>query len=188
MSPCALRTYHLSRSSGTMRKGASRLHVDLLDAALVDEVVDVGAAPGRRQRGVHVRHRQSQRAGVHAVDVDAELRRVFLPVRAHARPAPDPWRPAPSSWLRAADQRFVAGAGAVLQIDVEAVGHAEFEHGRRRKREHHGVAQLREGRHRPPGDRLHAVLRAWPLLPVLQPHERDAGVLSATGEAKSPRR
>ncbi len=87
--------------------------------------------------------------------------------------------------MRAAISASWPGAGAVLQVQVESVGDAELEHGRRREREHHGVAQLGKRRHRTAGDRLHGVARAGSLLPVLEPHEGDAGILAAAGKREA---
>ena len=49
------------------------LHVDALDAATVDEVVDVCAAPGGRQGRVDVRLREPERPRLLGIDRDRGL-------------------------------------------------------------------------------------------------------------------
>ena len=76
-------------------------------------------------------------------------------------------------------------AGAVLQIHIEAVRHTELEHRRRREREHHRVTEFGESRRRAARDGLDRVLRARPFRPIAQPHECDAGVLTAARKRKT---
>ncbi|KAG1444109.1 hypothetical protein G6F57_017896 [Rhizopus arrhizus] len=59
------------------------LHEHALDAAAIDEVIDVRTAPRGGQGAVDLVDRQPQRGRLGRIDVDAELRRVFLAVRAH---------------------------------------------------------------------------------------------------------
>ena len=78
------------------------LHDHVLDAAAIDEVVDVAAAPGDRQRVVDVGHRQPERGGLLRIDVEAELRRILLRRWAARWPAACPCDAMPRNWLRAA--------------------------------------------------------------------------------------
>ena len=59
------------------------LHEYLFAAAFVDEVVDVGAPPGRVQGGVDVGQRNAQGAGLFAVDVKLILRHILEAVGTH---------------------------------------------------------------------------------------------------------
>ena len=84
------------------------LQIDPLDPAAVDEVVDVVAAPGGRQRGVDVGEVDAERAGLLLVDVDRELRLVFLAVRAHVRRAAWVLRGQAEQLVARCDQRVMA--------------------------------------------------------------------------------
>ena len=84
-----------------------------------------------------------------------------------------------------AHQPVVADTGPVLQHDVEAGGVAQLEDRRRRERDDRGVLVVGEARHDAAGDRLHVVLLARPLVPVLEREEGEAGVLAASAEAES---
>ena len=70
-----------------MRELGIALHVHALDAAAIDEVVDVGGRPAGLQRRVDVGDRDAERTRLLAIDVELELRRVFDAVRTHAREA-----------------------------------------------------------------------------------------------------
>jgi len=70
-----------------MRNGACRARCRPFHATAVDEVVDVLARPGRES--VELMSPSPARGGSPlVVDVDVELRRVFLAVRAHVRQQP----------------------------------------------------------------------------------------------------
>ena len=163
------------------------------DPATVDEVVYIAAAPGGGQGFVDIRHRYAERAGLGVVDVEEPVR-ACPPVRwAAPRPGACPARPCPGTGC-APPAGVVAETRAVLQLDGETTRGAEFDHRRRNEGEHHGLADLREGRHGTAGNRLDigAWRRAlipgrrflkpmpmfWPLPPKLKP---------ATGTARTYR-
>src|SRR6185503_21022543 len=122
-----------------------------LDAAAVDEVVDVAAAPGERQRLVDVVDGEVEGAGAGDVDVDAQLGSVLLAVGAHVLQ---------QLVLRGHAEQLVAGGGErvvalpaqILEVEVEATAAAELEHGRRGEGEDHGVLDLHQGAHGAAGD------------------------------------
>ncbi len=124
------------------------LDIDLLDPAVLDEVVDVGAAPGGGQHAVGVVHRNPHGAGPHVVDVELELRGIVLAVGPHRHQF---------GVLHGHAQKLVAGRHqlvvaqtvAVLQFHVEAVGEPEFDHRRRGEGEGHAVPELGKGPHGP---------------------------------------
>ena len=72
ISPWLLRTNHWSMSLGLGAIGRVALDVDALHPAAVDEVVDVAAAPGGRERAVDVAGVEAERGDALLVDVDLE--------------------------------------------------------------------------------------------------------------------
>src|SRR3546814_4732321 len=52
------------------------LHIDALDAAAIDEIVDVASAPRRRQRGVDVALVQPEHRELLLIDVDMDGRHI----------------------------------------------------------------------------------------------------------------
>ena len=160
------------------------LHVDALHAAAVDEVVDVTTAPGHRQRVVDFGHRHAQGRGLVVVHVQAELRRIFLAVRAHLRQQ-RALRGQAQQLVARCHQRLVALVLVVLEVQVEAARGAQLGHRRRRQREHHGVLDLAEGAHGAAHHRGDAGLVAGSFVPVLELHEHHAVVLAAAGEAET---
>ncbi len=186
ISPLALRTYQLSRSSGQHAVRRVGLHIDPLDAAAVDEVVDVAASP-RRSTGCVLMsaERQPERARLLLVDLDPALRRVLQAVRAHRRqrrvlrapcratgraPAIScSWPRPPRSWscmskpVALPSSRMAGGVNAKTMASVTC---DSAPIARRRC-----AATLRSG--------------AAALVPVLQVDEAQAGVLAAAGEAEA---
>src|SRR5690606_40134101 len=154
------------------------------DAVAVDEVVHVAAAPGEAQRAVDLGNRDTQRAGLLDVDVEAELRCVLLAVRTHAGQQRT-LRGSAQQLVARGDQRFVALSGVVLQIDVEAARRAELHHRWWRHREGHGVLDLHQRAHGTAGDGLDRGLRRGALVPVLQLDEGHAVVLAAARKAEA---
>ncbi|MNC50105.1 hypothetical protein D3C75_993260 [compost metagenome] len=57
------------------------LHIDLFHPTAIDKVINVGAAPGGRQRLVDVVNRNPQRLGLGLIDINLELRRVLQAIR-----------------------------------------------------------------------------------------------------------
>ncbi|OQV65235.1 hypothetical protein AK51_23215 [Serratia nematodiphila DZ0503SBS1] len=69
------------RQHAERRRG---LHVDFFHSAAVDEVVDVGRAPGGGEGIVDVVDRYAQRLSLALIDIDLQLRAVVQAVVAHA--------------------------------------------------------------------------------------------------------
>ena len=172
-------------SSGALAVGLVGLDVDALDPAAVDEVVDVGAAPGRRDGLVDLADIEAERARLVLVDVDVELRRVFEADRADADDALVLHRHAEQHVARL-DQLGVADVAGVDQLEVEAGRVAELERGGRDEGDDQRVAILRTA---PPVARSAMDLDVF-ALPVrsshgLSVHEGDAGILALAGEGEA---
>ena len=169
---------------GHHAEGCVGLEIDLFHTPLVDEVVDIGAAPGGSERGVDVREREPERAGLGAIDLDLELRLVLASV------GPDRGERGigvrhPEELPARRHQGLVAHAAAVLELGVPARAGTELDDGRRHEGEDLRIADLREGLHRPPGDRLDLQVRPFALVPVLHAHEPERHVLALSGEAEA---
>ncbi len=106
------------------------LEIDLLDPAVLDEVVDVGAAPGSGEDVVDIRQGDPQGAGPHIVDVELELGGVILAVGAH-RDQLGVFHGHAQQLVAGLHQLFMPQAATVLQLEVEAVGHTQLKHRRR---------------------------------------------------------
>ncbi len=78
----------------------------------------------------------------------------------------------------------MAQAAAVLQLEVEARGVAEFQDGGGRHGEDHGVPARGEGAHGPADDGVRLQLGAVPEVPVPELDEGHAVVLAAAGHAE----
>ena len=118
--------------------GGIRLGVDLFDPTGLDEVVDIGAAEGRRNGVVNGTDGNPQGAGLVPIHVDVVFGHIFHAV------GPD----SDQSWvLRRHAEKLVAGrheffvtqAATVLQLKIKPGGNAQFDHRRRREGEHHGA-------------------------------------------------
>ena len=110
--------------------GRVALHIDALDPVAVDEIVDEGAAPGRRQGGVDVGGRHAQRIGLFLIDVDMKLLGVVQaggPHRCQLGIA----RRQRQKLVAGLDQAGMAEIAAVFHFQIEAGGDAQFAHRRR---------------------------------------------------------
>src|SRR5690606_32743857 len=119
------------------------LYVDTLDAVAIQEVVDVGSAPGCGHRGVHIGERQAHRANSFIVDDDLVLRLIVHavgPYHGECRML----RSFIQELVPRLHQRVVSLPAAILQEEVEPRGVTELLNGRRRERNHHGVTVLRK--------------------------------------------
>ncbi len=156
----------------------------LLDPALVDEVVDVGAAPRAGEGVVDVGDRHAHRLCLMRVDFQLEFRRVFLPIRAY-RHQTLVLGQFGQQLITRLHQRGVTQIGAVLQHQIEAGGIAQLRHRRRCERKHLGIADTGKkcpglGRH--VGD---ALALTGALVPRPQLDEGKAHVLAATGKTET---
>src|SRR5215207_6297950 len=142
------------------------------DAASAAEVVGVRAAERDRQRGVDVRDGEPERPRFDPVDHHAKLRRVLLPLGPHADEHGALAGRAEQLVARRA-QLLERVAAAILEHEAEAARHAEPLDRRRVEREHHRFLDLHQRPERPVHQRHRGVLVSWPLVPRLEPHERD---------------
>src|SRR5689334_11489340 len=76
----------------------------------------------------------------------------------------------------------------VLQIKIETARIAQLRHRRRREGESDGVLDLHQGAEGAARYGLHAALRGFTFLPILQQHETDARILAAAAEAETTHR
>ena len=123
-------------------EGGIGLQVDPLGSPLVEEVVHVGDAPGRGQRLVHLGQRDAQRHGLLLVHVHVELGRVLQsrgPDLGEARVLAGQVE----ELVAGREQRVVAEASPVLELQLEAGGVAQL--GDRRRREDEDVRLLDPG-------------------------------------------
>ncbi len=153
----------------------------MLDAAAIDEVVDVKAPERRLQQRVDIGDRYPLGPGGGRVDIDVQLLRVVLAVIADAGQQRVVIGGGQQLLLRG-QQGVVPGAGRVLDFQVEARGVAEFTHRRRHGRNDLSVVDLGEGALRPvdDGEDLHIVGRAQ--LEVLHAADDHALVFALAGE------
>ncbi len=164
------------------------MRINALYPAALDEVVDVGAAKGRRDGVVNGGDGHPERAGFVPVHIHPVFRHVFQAVgadlgqdravggrRVHGRHAQE--------LVAGLHELFVAQAAAVQQLEVKPLGLAQFDHRRGREGKHHGVAELRKAHHRAPRHRRDLQLRAVAQIPVFEPHKRQPRVLPLAGEA-----
>ncbi len=163
------------------------LHDHLTHPTFIDEVVDVVRAERNRQRRVDAGHGDAERLGLLAVDIDLQLRRVFLAFRAHAHQHRALGRHAQHHVARF-HQLGVALAGAVLQAEVKARGVAQLGNRRRVEREDDRVLDERQRAEGTAHQRLRGLAVAGALLPVLQAYERDTAVLAAAEEGEARHR
>ena len=163
------------------------LHVDALDAAAVDEVVDVARRPRRstaccRYPSPTTPSAPALRQSMSRLNCGVSS----CPLGRTERDGVGFCAAMPSSWFARRQQLLVARAAACLEVEVEARGVAEFDDRGRREREDHGVADLREGADGAAGDAPVALIAApgrssqsfsltkampvfWPLPPKLKP-------------------
>ena len=159
--------------------GRVGLHIDLLDAAAIDEIVDEQSAPRGAERVVDVGERKPERGRLVLVDVDVQLR-ACRRGRWGARRAQKRVLCRHAEELVARlHQAVMAEIAAILHLDVEARGLAEFLHRRRHQREHLRVADFaRSSSSRAARWHRRVIARAGALVPGLQMHEGDAGILA----------
>ena len=89
----------------------------------------------------------------------------------------------PRSWLLGLHQGLLSETAPVQQLEVEPLGHAQLDDGRRREGKDHGVADTRKGHHGPSRNGLGLQVRPVAELPVLQLDEHHAVVLCPSGKA-----
>src|SRR5208337_4286339 len=106
------------------------LEIDLLHPAVLNEVVDVGAPPGSGEDVVDITQRDPDSTGPDVIDIKLELGRIVLAIGAHR---------GQFRVLHCHTEQLVARFHKllmpypypVLQLEVEAVGHPEFQDRRR---------------------------------------------------------
>ena len=166
-------------------RGGVGLDGDALQAAFVGEVVDVGGAEVGADGAGDGGDVHALRVGGIAVDVEAQLRRVFHAVRAHLGDLVRLLCCHAEQLVARGEQRFVAGVAAVFQHEVEAVGDAERGDGRRAQGDDGGVADAHEHADEAAAERFRTLVRLGTLFPVFQGDEGESHVLSLTAEAEA---
>ena len=81
-------------------------------------------------------------------------------------------------------QRVVTETGAILELQIEAAGDAEFRDRGRVDGEDCRTLDSREIGHRSSHQRLDLQILGFAHLPILEAREHDAGILGAAGEAE----
>ena len=108
------------------------LDVDLLEFALIHEVVDVARTDGGIERVVDHVVGHPERTGLVVVDIDLQHRGVGHTVMAHLLQT-GIGVGGREELPHHLHEVVVPSAGAVLQVEVKAVGHTEFRHRRQRE-------------------------------------------------------
>jgi len=169
---------------GLHPEGGVPLDIDFFGPVLVQEVIHVGAAPGRSQHVVHVPHAEAQGPGPGLIHIQLVLGAVIHAV--------GPYRHQilaltglHEELITGGDELFVTQASLVLQLEVEAGGIAQVHHRRGHKGENLGLPQLRKRRHGPVRYGFCLLDRCLALIPVLQHHKGNAAVLAATAETEA---
>ncbi len=155
------------------------LHVHTLDPAAIQEIIDVAATPGGRQRGIDVGLCQAQRAGLGVVDVQPQLGLVAQPVQSHGGQSVVFAGRAYHLLLRGL-QRYASGRAGVLQPQFETAGLPEAAHCRRRQHVDLGIEQFAEIGIGARDDRRCGVV-ALALVPGLECQEALPRILAGTG-------
>ena len=156
------------------------LHNHPLQTALIGEVVYIGRAQSRSQRGLNAGKADALRGSGLAVDVDFQLRRIFQAGRAHIFQNRALAHFA-EQLIALSQQSLVAAAVAVLQIHGEARVVAQFTDGRRV--DHNGIAIFNRA-HQSTGHlagqrhRIAACIRA--LRPIFQHNKAQSHILAGT--------
>ncbi|OJH16389.1 hypothetical protein BLX88_23930, partial [Bacillus obstructivus] len=119
---------------GLEAEGGVGLDKHPFDAPAIDEIVDIGAAPRGRDRGIDLREIQPQRTRLVLIDIDLELRRILQRHRSHLGQ--------PLVLHRHAEQHvahlhelLMSHADLVDQLQIEPGRIAQFLHGGRDDRE-----------------------------------------------------
>ena len=160
------------------------LHVHLLHALVVHEVVDVGAAEHGGHVGVHAGEREAHAGGLGVVQMDVELRDV---VHAGGADVGDlrVGEGRAHELLAGLHQLFVAHAASVLQFHGEAVGHAEGDDGRGNGGDELAVEDARELLTDAGGHGSGVLTGLGTLGVVLELHEAHAGVFGYAAHAEA---
>ena len=163
------------------------LNPDLLHAAAIQEVVDVGTGKSRRNGGVHGRNIKTECGKLLVVEIQLHLRRVIHAVVANHR-QPGILMRRGKELVPHFHQLLVSLALLILNEEVEAIRNAEFRHSREREDERACILEFRrhhEGAHGAALNGLHALGGIRAFSPVLELQEAQRHVLAGTrkGEA-----
>ncbi len=144
-----------------------RLHVDLLDAAPIHEVVDVASPPRRRKVRVDVVQREAEGPGLFLIDGHLKLRSVVLPVGADIAQQRAALRQL-DELIPRGDEALMPKPGLILQLEVKPGRTAEGTDGRGRGYQHAGADDGRKSAVGPVDDGRSAQFRGVALVPVAQ--------------------
>ncbi len=176
MSPRALRVSSRRICSGCSRNCRFRLRVDLIRASEPVEVVDVERTEVDLQRLEDVRQLDAVALHALAIDVRLDLRHAHLEAREQSGQRRLLLRLC-HAVLQLRIEVLEPGAGAILDVELEAADLSQPLHGRRREDRDDGLLDLAEELaiqllH----DRVGPEVAARPLLCRLQDDERDPGI------------
>src|SRR5450830_1998120 len=160
------------------------LDIHFLHTAAVEEVVHVSTTPAYAEHAVDIGDLQAQSGGFLLVDVDLVLRRIFLAVRTHAHHHRVLCSHAQQLVTRS-DQRIVAHAALILQLQVETGGVTQFQHGWRGKRKDQRILDLQQLAHGATGHGRRLQILVGTQFPVFQAHEGNTRVLAVTTKAEA---
>src|SRR5450830_1127889 len=160
------------------------LHIDLLHATTVEEVVHIRTTPADAQHAVDIGNLQAQSSRFLLVDIDLVLRRIFLAVRTHTHHHRVLCSHAQQLVTRS-DQRIVAHAAFILQLQVETGGVTQFQHGWRCKRKYQCILNLQQLAHGATSHGRRLQVFVGTQFPVFQAHEGDTRILAITTEAEA---
>ena len=154
------------------------LNVDTLDAAIVQEVIDVSAAHGARQHAVDVAVRQAQRRCLAVINVKAQLAGIFQiggagagQLRAFAHFC--------EHLVTSCQQGLMADTIHVLEHEVVARARTQPAHGRRQHHQHAGITNAGQILGRSVGNGGRRLRCQWALIPGAQAHKATRRALIA---------
>ena len=166
------------------------LHPDFLDSTAVEEVVHVTARHRGGKRVIDGRNVETERGELRIVKADAHLGRIGHAVVAHLTQTGIRVG-LPQEVVHDLHESGVSLTAAVLDEEVETVGHAEFRHGR--KREDEGLTVLESGIHHQGRlharhDRLVGLIFIGTLFPVLELQKAHGHIRARTRKREAAHR
>ena len=160
------------------------LSIDALDAVIVDEVVEVRAAPRDVQQFVHIGKADAVHTGLFPVHFKAQARGVFRGVEAYVRQKRALARVFQQG-VAGFGQHLIAHAGAVFKAEVETGGRTEAGNGRRLVHHDLGFLELGEDGVGTARDGGGVLPLAFAFRPVLERKEALANALAFACEGEA---
>src|SRR5208337_16941 len=145
------------------------LEIDLLHPAVLNEVVDVSAPPGGGEDVVYITQRDPDSTGPDVIDIKLELGRIVLAIGAHSCQFRVLHCHAEQLIARF-HQLLMTYPSTVLQLEVEAVGHPQFQDRRRGEGKGEAVTDLRKRLHRSRRNGRYFQVRGFAHIPIPELH------------------